>query len=117
MPSWLGSKHKQDDTSIYRKKLLSDPEKARFILESVLNSRGATMVRGGEGLIRVMPMRKEGKPVVPAPIMQDSTPVFGLHTQAFPLRFVGATDMQHVLERVLPPGQVISPDDRRHLIA
>jgi hypothetical protein len=37
MPSWLGSKHKQDDTSIYRKKLLSDPEKARFILESVLN--------------------------------------------------------------------------------
>jgi SAM-dependent methyltransferase len=37
MPTWLGSKHKQDDTSIYQKKVLSDPEKARFILGTVLN--------------------------------------------------------------------------------
>jgi SAM-dependent methyltransferase len=36
MPTWLGSKHKQDDTSIYRKKVLNDPEKARFILGTVL---------------------------------------------------------------------------------
>ena len=38
MPTWLGSKHKQDDTSIYQKKVLSDPEKARFILGTVLSS-------------------------------------------------------------------------------
>ena len=37
MPTWLGRKHKQDDSSIYQKKLLSDPEKARYILDSVLN--------------------------------------------------------------------------------
>ena len=37
MPTWLGRKHKQDDHSIYQKKLLSDPEKARYILDSVLN--------------------------------------------------------------------------------
>ena len=37
MPTWLGRKHKQDDNSIYQKKLLSDPEKARYILDSVLN--------------------------------------------------------------------------------
>ena len=32
MPTWLSGKHNQHDTSIYRKKLLSDPEKASFIL-------------------------------------------------------------------------------------
>ena len=37
MPTWLGGKHKQDDASIYQKKLLSDPEKARFILGTVFS--------------------------------------------------------------------------------
>ena len=45
MPTWLGGKHKPDDPSIYRKKLLSDPEKARFILDSVLNSLRRTLHR------------------------------------------------------------------------
>ena len=36
MPTWLGARHNQDDTGIYRKKALPDPAKARFILESVL---------------------------------------------------------------------------------
>ena len=36
MPALLGARHKQDDTAIYRKKLLPDPEKARFILNAVL---------------------------------------------------------------------------------
>lgn len=38
MPTWLGRKHDQDDQTIYRKKTLDNPEKARFILESMLNS-------------------------------------------------------------------------------
>ena len=45
MPTWLGGKHKQDDTSIYRKKLLSDPEKARYILEHLLNGLRRTLDR------------------------------------------------------------------------
>jgi SAM-dependent methyltransferase len=36
MPAWLGSKQSPDDQKIYQKKLLSDPEKARFILRSIL---------------------------------------------------------------------------------
>jgi SAM-dependent methyltransferase len=45
MPTWLGGKHKQDDTSIYRKKLLADPEKARFILDHMLNGLRRTLNR------------------------------------------------------------------------
>ncbi|MGO9259638.1 MAG: class I SAM-dependent methyltransferase [Bryobacteraceae bacterium] len=37
MPTWLGGKHDQDDQSIYRKKTLDDPEKARFILNVLFN--------------------------------------------------------------------------------
>jgi SAM-dependent methyltransferase len=45
MPTWLGGKHDQDDTSIYRKKLLSDPEKARYILNALLNGLRRTLRR------------------------------------------------------------------------
>ena len=45
MPTWLGGKHQQDDTSIYQKKLLSDPEKARFILDHLLNGLRRTLGR------------------------------------------------------------------------
>src|SRR4029077_13243294 len=44
MPTWLGGKHKQDDTSIYQKKL-GDPEKARFILDTMLNGLRRTLKR------------------------------------------------------------------------
>jgi len=37
MPTWLGRKHDRDDRSIYRKQILENPEKARFILETLLN--------------------------------------------------------------------------------
>ena len=43
MPTWLGGKHKQDDNSIYQKKQLQDPEKARFILNMVLNGLRRTL--------------------------------------------------------------------------
>jgi SAM-dependent methyltransferase len=45
MPTWLGGKHKQEDNSIYQKKLLSDPEKARFILDHMLNGLRRTLNR------------------------------------------------------------------------
>ncbi|HXG92276.1 MAG TPA: methyltransferase domain-containing protein [Blastocatellia bacterium] len=36
IPTWLGARHDKDDTTIYHSKTLSNPEKARFILESSL---------------------------------------------------------------------------------
>jgi SAM-dependent methyltransferase len=36
IPKWLSAKHNPDDDSIYRKKTLQDPEKVRFILDSML---------------------------------------------------------------------------------
>jgi general secretion pathway protein D len=84
-------------------------------LEAVLNSRGATMVQVN-GIVRVMPMRKDGKSGAAAPMARGPGQAIGERTQVFELRFVGATDMQRVLEKVLPPGQVITPNDQRHLL-
>ncbi|HEX3954163.1 MAG TPA: type II secretion system secretin GspD [Stellaceae bacterium] len=85
------------------------------LLETVLNSRGATMVQN-DGTVRVMMMRKDGKPAVAAPIVQGFGRPVGDHTEAFPLRFVGASDMQHVLEKIMPAGAVVSPDDKQHML-
>jgi SAM-dependent methyltransferase len=45
MPTWLGSKHSPDDSSIYGKKLLPNAEKARFILDALLNGLRRTLHR------------------------------------------------------------------------
>src|ERR1700728_1742942 len=85
-------------------------------LEAVLNSRGATMVQS-DGIIRVMPLRKDGKSDAAAPLgFGASVQGAGQRTEVFPLRFVGATDMQHVLEKVLPVGVPIAPDDKNHRV-
>jgi general secretion pathway protein D len=86
-------------------------------LEAVLNSRGATMVQS-DGIIRVMPLRgKDGKPTAAPPLGSGpAAQALGQHTEVFPLRFVGATDMQHLLEKVLPAGQPIAADDKHRLV-
>src|SRR5262249_29769247 len=78
-------------------------------LEAVLNSRGATMVKD-DGVIRVMPLRKDGKPGAAPPLAQSGVQTIGQRTEVLPLRFVGAQQMQHVLEKVLPAGAVVSTD-------
>jgi SAM-dependent methyltransferase len=45
IPSWLAARHDQDDTSIYRKHPAGNPEKARFILESLLRGLRRTLRR------------------------------------------------------------------------
>jgi len=45
MPTWLGSKHSPDDASIYGKKILPNAEKARFVLETLLNGLRRTLCR------------------------------------------------------------------------
>ena len=85
-------------------------------LEAVLNSRGATMVQVN-GIIRVMLSHKDGKATAAAPVASNpGATSFGEHGEAFPLRFIGATDMQHILQKVLPPNQSVTPDDQRHLL-
>jgi general secretion pathway protein D len=85
-------------------------------LEAVLNSRGATMVQS-DGIIRVMPMRKDGKANAAPPFgVGPPGAAAGQRTEVFPLRFVGATDVQRVLEKVLPAGQPIAADDKHHLV-
>ncbi|HEX3861966.1 MAG TPA: type II secretion system secretin GspD [Stellaceae bacterium] len=103
------------------------------VLETVLNSRGATMVQTGS-MIRISNLRKEGKPNIAAPMAQAATPgapantgpaanagveqgqMTGPNTEVFPLRFAGATDMQHILEKALPTGTSIIPDDKQHAL-
>lgn len=83
--------------------------------EAVLNSRGATM-SNVNGIVRVTMMRPDAKgtPAVAGAIPPPRSPAD--RTEAFPLRYVGAADMQKVLEKVLPAGQVIIADDRRHIV-
>jgi general secretion pathway protein D len=85
-------------------------------LEAVLNSRGATMVQS-DGIIRVMPLRKDGKSNAAPPLTSGpASRAVGQRTEVFPLRFVSATDMQHVLEKTLPAGTPIAVDDKRHIV-
>jgi SAM-dependent methyltransferase len=37
MPKWLTARHDPDDTNIYKRQTLGDPEKARFILDALMN--------------------------------------------------------------------------------
>ncbi len=45
IPSWLAARHDQDDTAIYRKRSAGNPEKARFILETLLRGLSRTLER------------------------------------------------------------------------
>jgi SAM-dependent methyltransferase len=45
LPVWLSSRHNPDQTSIYEKKTLADPEKARFILTLLLRRLRRTLNR------------------------------------------------------------------------
>ncbi|MBV9827915.1 MAG: type II secretion system secretin GspD [Alphaproteobacteria bacterium] len=85
------------------------------LLETVLNSRGATMVQN-DGTVRVMMRRKDGKPAVAAPLAGVPGRLIGDHSELFQLRYVGATEMQRVLEKVLPATATISPDDGKHAL-
>lgn len=82
-------------------------------LEAVLNSRGATMVQS-DGIIRVMPLRKDGKSNAAPPLAGGMAA--GQRSEVLPLRFVAAGDMQKVLEKALPAGTPVSGDDKRRLV-
>ena len=93
MPTWLGGKHKQDDTSIYQKKL-GDPEKARFILDHMLNGLRRT-------LDRLKPV--EGKSSVWSDYMTTNNNYTTDHFQA-KQRFVGEALAEFSSRSVLDVG-------------
>ncbi len=80
--------------------------------EAVLNSYGATMIQG-DGIIHVTALRADGKLRMAVPV---GRPAVGRRIEVFPLRYITAADMQGVLERVLPPGHVMVPDDAHQLL-
>jgi len=45
LPVWLSARHNPDQTAIYEKKILADPEKARFILTALLKRLRRTLTR------------------------------------------------------------------------
>ena len=45
IPTWLAARHSPDDATIYQKKTLGDPERARFILGSLLKRLRRTLHR------------------------------------------------------------------------
>jgi SAM-dependent methyltransferase len=94
MPTWLNGKHQEDDTSVYRKKLLSDPEKARFVLDSLFNGLRRT-------LKRVKPA--EGKSSVWSDYMTANNNYTADHLQA-KRRFVGEALAEFPSRSVLDVG-------------
>jgi general secretion pathway protein D len=82
--------------------------------EAVLNSRGATMTQVN-GVVRITSLQREGK-VIPAAAGAIPPPRSGERSESFTLRFVSPSEVQHLLEKVLPPNQVMVADDRRHLL-
>jgi len=84
-------------------------------LEALLHSRGMTLVQS-DGIVRVMLGRTDGKPRAAAPIGAPELGAVGERIELFPARYVSATDLLHVLEKVLPPGQVAVANEAQQLL-
>jgi general secretion pathway protein D len=85
-------------------------------LEAVLNSQGATMVQA-DGIIRVVALPKDGKARAAVPFGRaPGAGAIGERTEVIPLRFIAAAEMLRLLEKVLPPGQVMVADEARRVL-
>ena len=83
------------------------------VLEAVLESRGFALVQS-DGIVRVMARTSDGKTRAAAPLAAPGT--IGERIEVFPVRYVAAGDIANVLAKMLPPGVMAIPDERRHLI-
>lgn len=85
-------------------------------LQAVLESRGFTLVTS-DGIIRVMRAQSGGKPApVAVPIGPPGPGAVGERIELFPVRFVAPADVARVLDKLLPPGQVVLADAARGLV-
>jgi SAM-dependent methyltransferase len=94
MPVWLAARRQPDDASVYRKQLLPDPERARFVLEHLLS-----------GLLRTLDAfaPKAAATSVWTGYMQGGNNYTAEQFQAKE-RFVAAFLAQHSPQRVLDVG-------------
>jgi general secretion pathway protein D len=86
------------------------------ILESVLNSHGATMIMSGD-LIRIAALPEEGQGRrVAAARPRAAAGQAGQRIEVLPVMHVAAADLRRVLERMLPAGRVLGSDDSRGVV-
>ncbi|HUZ74643.1 MAG TPA: type II secretion system secretin GspD [Stellaceae bacterium] len=83
--------------------------------EAVLASRGVTLVQQ-DGVVRVMRAQSNGKPQVALPIGPAPPGAVGERIELFPVRYVTVADIRNVLDKLLPPGDVILADEARRLV-
>ena len=83
------------------------------VLEAVLESRGFALVQS-DGIVRVMARASDGKTRAAAPL--GASGAIGERIEVFPVRYVAVGDIVNVLAKMLPPGVVVVPDERRRLV-
>jgi len=83
------------------------------VLEEVLASRGYSMVQS-DGIVRVMTTPGEGKAHAVLPLAGPGT--VGETLEVVPIRYVSASDLAAVVAKLLPPGRLIVPDEKRRLL-
>lgn len=84
-------------------------------LEAVLESRGITMVQS-DGIVRVMRARSDGKVRAAVPIGPPGPGAIGERVELFPVRYLAASDIVRVLEKILPAGQVMLANEAQRLV-
>lgn len=86
------------------------------VLEAALNARGATLIETA-GLYRVVVQREGVRPgVAPRPGVAGLPLPAGQSLQVFPLQFISATELQKVLELIVPKGRIVIVDESRGLL-
>ncbi len=83
------------------------------MLENLLRINGAVLVRE-EGMYRVTAMTAAGHGTLTPSIGAPKS--VGYHLAVVPLRYIPATEMQKVLQSVVPEGNPLLVDDKRNLL-
>ncbi|PWK86774.1 type II secretion system secretin GspD [Fulvimonas soli] len=91
-----------------------DSSQALPILETLLSWTGNALVQRGDGYV-VMPA-KEAVAGNLVPGLGASAPVGGLQARLFPLRYIGAAEMQKLIKPFARPDSVLLVDPARNLI-
>ncbi len=82
------------------------------LFEATLRDAGAAIISNGS-TYRIVPLDSAKQSMA----LSNTDPEMpGLHPQIIPLRFVSASEMQNVLEPMVPPGMILRVDQSRNAI-
>lgn len=85
-------------------------------LEFLLRMNGASLVKNGEGY-SILPATDALRGTTSPEVWDEVGPFpAGTNVQIVPLKFIGATEMQKLLEPFAPAGSIVRADDARHLL-